>query len=115
MKFWKKEQGRRTVQVAPDFRTASSIWRCQARSATGLDARAPTRTFGATREERVTDLTTNGTGRPRQECSALARVAEIIADPRWARAIPAVDTKRDPLTTGHGVYVHVGAARSAKE
>jgi hypothetical protein len=46
---------------------------------------------------------------------ALARVAEIIANPRRPRAIPAVDTKRNPLTAGHGMYVHVGATGSAKE
>jgi hypothetical protein len=46
---------------------------------------------------------------------ALTRVAEIIADAGWTRAIPAIDTKRDPLTAGHGVYVHVGPAGSTKE
>jgi len=46
---------------------------------------------------------------------ALGRVAEVIADPWRTRAIPAVDTKRDPLTARNRVYVHVGAARGAKE
>jgi hypothetical protein len=46
---------------------------------------------------------------------ALTRVAEIIADPGWTGTIPAIDTKRDPLTAGHGVYVRVGATGSAKE